>query len=88
VPSRVLGFVAGLVRVVATRPRLWATAFRQWKALCPRGWWATWPPLPAPDRAYLAFRMEAMYGSGSERPSASEVLAYLEWCHRMEELAR
>ncbi|HUR18028.1 MAG TPA: hypothetical protein VMZ51_03705 [Acidimicrobiales bacterium] len=72
-----------MVRVLpalARRPDLWTTAARQTLAMAPSGWWRRRPFLPLPDPAYLAFRMETMYGDSAAEPGARDVVAYLEWC--------
>ena len=86
--GRLTGLGPGGVQAVARRPDLWAEAWRQWRALCPRRWWAGWPPLPVPARAYLSFRQEAMFGSPPAELSPAEVVGYLEWCRRMRALVR
>jgi hypothetical protein len=65
---------------IARRPRLWAPALRQVAALAGPTWWRRFPPLPLPDRSWLAFRMETAYGDKASRPSASELIDFLEWC--------
>jgi hypothetical protein len=35
-----------------------------------------------PDRDYLRFRLETMYGADENEPRAADVLAYLRWCKR------
>lgn len=67
---------------VAGAPRLWLTALRQVVRLAPRGWWHRWPLLPLPDRDYLRFRLQTMYGGEGRPPDAADVLAYLSWCKR------
>ena len=71
--------LAGLA-AVGRRPDLWCTAVRQARALAPSGWWRRPPFLPLPDRRYLAFRMETMYGDAGHRPAPADVVAYLDWC--------
>jgi hypothetical protein len=66
---------------VLVRPRLWFTALRQLVRAVPREWWRRAPYLPIPDRAYVRFRLETAYGTGSE-PAVADVLRYLEWCRR------
>jgi hypothetical protein len=78
----------GLLRAVAARPALWHTALRQLAELCPRRWWAKWPPLPLPDPGYLVFRLETLYGDHNRALEVADLLAYLEWCRRMGALAR
>lgn len=73
---------AGVVRTLLARPRLWPTALLVGARLVPRGWWRRWPPLPRPDRAYLAFRMETAYGDPGADPEPGDVISYLEWCRR------
>lgn len=70
----------GAALAVAGRPALWGAALGQLRALAPDRWWATFPPLPRPAPAWLAFRMETAYGDQSARPSARDVVAFLEWC--------
>ena len=69
--------------LVAARPGLWGTAWRQTRRLARPRWWRHVPFLPLPDREYLAFRFETQYGSeGVPRPH--DVVAYLEWCRQMD----
>jgi hypothetical protein len=72
--------IAELTVGVLLRPWLWATAVRQTFALAPSGWWRRWPYLPFPDPAYVAFRLETMYGDGDRPPSGDDLVAYLRWC--------
>jgi len=65
---------------VALRPGLWATAARQLLLLARPRWWRRPPFLPRPDPAYLAFRMQAMYGDAHHRPAPADLVEYLEWC--------
>ena len=67
---------------VATRPRLWATALGQARALARRRWWARPPFLPLPDRRWLAFRLETQYGDPRHPPVPNDVLTWLEWARR------
>jgi hypothetical protein len=78
----------GALAEAARRPRLWTTALAQWVALTGPRWWARWPPLPQPPRDYMAFRLQAMYGSSGATMDGAELVAYLEWCRRMRALAR
>jgi hypothetical protein len=71
-----------VVCAVARRPRLWSTALRQTRRLAPRGWWRRPPFLPLPDRDYLRFRLQTMYGGGEQTPRTADVLTYLWWCKR------
>lgn len=73
---------AGAVLGVVVRPALWPTAVRQALLLAPPGWWRRRPFLPVPDRAYLAFRLETMYGGAAHRPTPGDVVEYLRWCRR------
>jgi hypothetical protein len=73
-------WTAGLA--LLRRPDLWATALGQVRALAPERWWARFPPIPSPDRAWLAFRMETAYGDAHARPDAHDVVAFLEWCQQ------
>ena len=71
---------AGAALAVLVRPALWPTALRQALVLAPSGWWRRPPYLPLPDRAYLAFRMETMYGAGAPVPEPGDLVRYLRWC--------
>ena len=71
-----------VVVAVAQKPRLWLTALRQVVRLTPSGWWHRWPPLPLPDRDYLRFRLQTMYGGEGRSPVAADVILYLSWCKR------
>lgn len=70
----------GAVAAVVARPRLWPTAARQVVLLAPPWWWRRRPYLPVPDAAYLAFRLETMYGGHAPKPVARDVVGYLVWC--------
>jgi hypothetical protein len=65
---------------VGRRPGLWPIAIAEAMAMAPRRWWRRWPPAPIPSPSWLAFRMETAYGDVSARPSAEDVVAWLEWC--------
>ena len=72
------------VWAVAPRPRLWLEALAAAARLAPRGWWRRFPFLPLPDPAYWRFRMSTAFGEDwSGRPSAHDVVSYLEWCQRV-----
>jgi hypothetical protein len=68
---------------VAVRPRLWGTAVAQLFRLAAPGWWRHWPPVPLPAPEYLRFRMQTAYGDPAAEPSATDVVAYLEWCRHI-----
>ena len=68
---------------VLRRPGRWPIAVLELGRLAAPGWWRRWPPLPLPDRDYLRFRMQTAYGDPEARPSADDVVDYLEWCRRM-----
>jgi hypothetical protein len=57
-------------------------------ALAAHGWWRRWPPLPAPDPAYLRFRLQTQYGDPDRRPEPADVVAYLKWCKESRPLLR
>ena len=61
-------------------PRLWATAIRQIFVLAVDDWWKRPPFLPLPDRAYLRFRMQTMYGDADAGAESKDVITYLHWC--------
>lgn len=70
------------VLAVVVRPGLWPTAVRQTVLLAPPGWWRRRPHLPVPDRFYLAFRLETMYGGATLSPEPDDLVEYLRWCRR------
>ncbi|TMK89240.1 MAG: hypothetical protein E6G57_02465 [Actinobacteria bacterium] len=70
----------GVAGAVLARPRLWLTALGQVLRLARPGWWHRWPPVPAPDAAYLRFRLQTQYGDPDREPEPLDILAYLEWC--------
>jgi hypothetical protein len=59
---------------------LWLSAVGQVLRLARPGWWHRWPPLPAPDAAYLRFRLQTQYGDPDREPDPEDVVAYLRWC--------
>jgi hypothetical protein len=67
---------------VVARPWLWPVALRQVRALAAPGWWRRRPYLPTPDPAYLAFRLQTMYGDPHHPAAPADVVAYLRWCRR------
>ena len=69
-----------MVVAVVRRPELWATAVRQLLVLARPGWWRRPPRLPMPDRDYIGFRMQTMYGKADQAPEPADVVAYLKWC--------
>lgn len=79
---------AAVVAAVAARPWLWPTAARQVVVLARAGWWRRRPWLPLPDPAYLAFRLETMYGGRAPEPRAGDVVGYLRWCRGQRALLR
>jgi hypothetical protein len=82
------GLLAKGLLAVAKRPLLWPTALYEWRALTPMKWWRHWPPVLGPSREYLAFRMQAMYGSPQATFGPEELVRYLEWCRWMRVRAR
>jgi hypothetical protein len=73
---------------VLRRPSLWLTALGQLVVLAEPGWWRRWPPVPMPDREYLRFRMQTMYGDPEHEAEPDDLVAYLHWCRGMRRLAR
>lgn len=71
---------------VGRRPDLWVVALRQGARSVPRAWWRRRPFLPVPDRAYVGFRLETMYGGDAASARAAldvaDVLRWLEWAKR------
>ena len=76
------------VGAVVARPSLWPIAVRQVVVLARPGWWRRPPFLPLPDRRYLAFRLETMYGGEGRPPAGADVVGYLRWCKGQRRLAR
>jgi hypothetical protein len=74
--------VARCAAAVATHPRLWITACRQYRAALPRRWWGRRPP-----RDYVRFRLLTQYGSVNHRIDTVDVLNYLSWCKTNRALA-
>jgi hypothetical protein len=72
---------------LACRPSLWATAVRQLFVLAPNGWWRSPPFLPIPDRAYLRFRLQTMYGDPEHAPEPGDLVTYLHWCRSWPQVA-
>jgi hypothetical protein len=66
--------------LVFTRPSLYFTAWRQYRATLPSRWWARRPHLPIPPAEYIRFRLVTQYGSADHHIEAADVLNYLSWC--------
>ena len=79
--------MASCATAVATHPRLWITACRQYRAALPRRWWRRRPFLPVPPRDYVRFRLLTQYGSVNHRIESVDVLNYLSWCKTNRALA-
>ncbi|HEV8198094.1 MAG TPA: hypothetical protein VGP87_15715 [Gemmatimonadales bacterium] len=77
------GSWAALVLRLAPRaivnPRLAVDLLRTAWAFRRREWWRKPPFLPAPDRAYLRWRMYTAYGSEEAVPPARDVIAFARW---------
>jgi hypothetical protein len=73
---------------VLGEPRLWPTAARQAARLTVPGWWRRAPFLPLPDRDYLGFRLQTMYGDAAHTPEADDLLTWLRWCRQFDRLTR
>jgi hypothetical protein len=86
-PRSIRGLVETLA-ALARQPWLWPTAVRQAHALAPPGWWRRRPFLPVPDPAYVAFRLQTMYGDPGHQPASEDVLAYLRWCRTLRQSLR
>jgi hypothetical protein len=82
-----------VVRAVAVRPDLWATAVGQVLRLSPTGWWRRPPFAPVPDPVYVRFRVATQYGGGEGpetrgadaigAPDPRDVIEYLRWCRSL-----
>ncbi len=68
---------------VAAHPSLWFTALVTLFQVARRGWWRRLPFIPLPDRGYLRFRMQTMYGDPDHRAESADLVSYLRWCRRM-----
>ncbi|MGB9113266.1 MAG: hypothetical protein WCF24_11135 [Acidimicrobiales bacterium] len=73
---------------VLRRPGLLPIAVRTGLGLVPTRWWRKWPPLPVPDRHWIAFRLETAYGDPRARPSPEDVSDYLAWARNMRSTRR
>ena len=73
---------------VLRRPGLWPTALAEAGRLAAPGWWRRRPFLPLPDREYLRFRMQTMYGDGGHPPEAPDLVTWLEWCRSFRRVSR
>jgi hypothetical protein len=71
---------------VVGQPDLWPVAVRQASRLAAPGWWRRPPFLPVPDRDYLRFRLQTMYGDGVAQPEAGDLLTWLRWCRQFDRL--
>jgi hypothetical protein len=71
---------------VLGEPGLWPTAARQVGRLTVPGWWRRPPFLPLPDRDYLGFRLQTMYGDAARTPEADDLLTWLRWCRQFDRL--
>lgn len=83
-----LRLLFGATAVLVRRPDLWVTALRQFRVLVSPRWWRRAPFLPVPDAEYVRFRLQTAYGGdGTVRPTAGDLVAYLEWCRSMRTLS-
>lgn len=81
-------WLASVAVAVLMRPGLWVIAVLQLLRLASPGWWKRWPPLPAPDRGYLRFRLQTQYGDPDRAPEPDDVVTYLKWCRGYRRVAR
>ena len=75
--------VAGLL---ASRPGLWVTAFRQSFRLAKSGWWKEPPFFPIPANEFIEFRSKTQYGTLEMEIEASDALAWLIWTKEFDKL--
>lgn len=76
-----IGLLGRGAAAVVGRPDLWWVGLRQLFVLARPGWWRRPPFLPLPDRAYLRFRLQTMYGGeGTGAFEPADLVAYLQWC--------
>ncbi len=71
--------LGGAGRALARRPDLWRIAVVTGWRMLPRRW-----PRRPPPVGYLAFRRQTMYGRADAAIAGDDVIAYLEWCRRMQ----
>ncbi len=74
------------VIAVLRRPSLWFVALLSLGRLARVGWWRRWPPIPAPDPAYLAWRTQTAYGHVGEPDAyrrAEDLISFLEYCRAL-----
>ncbi|HUP86102.1 MAG TPA: hypothetical protein VM143_10590 [Acidimicrobiales bacterium] len=79
---------AGAALAVGRHPSLWGTGVVQLFRLAAPEWWRHWPPLPAPDPAYLRFRLQTQYGDPEREPEPGDLVTYLHWCKGYGKAAR
>ena len=75
-PSAVIRCTA----LIAIRPSLWATAWRQYRSALPRRWWKRRPFVPIPPADYVRFRLQTQYGDADHHIATVDVINYLLWC--------
>ncbi|HZD65776.1 MAG TPA: hypothetical protein VE152_06740 [Acidimicrobiales bacterium] len=73
---------------VARRPTLWRAAVGATLGVARPGWWRRWPPVPAPDPDWLAFRLECASGQATGPLRAEDVVAWLRWWRELPSWAR
>lgn len=81
-----IALVRAVLSVVVRQPNLLPIALVVGRGLVPTKWWRRWPPVPFPDRGWIAFRLETAYGDPNARPSVEDVKGYLEWAREMRSL--
>ncbi len=74
-----VSLVFRLVPRALSNPRLALDLCRTAWAFRRRDWWRKPPFLPAPDRAYLRWRMYTAYGREDAVPPARDVIAFARW---------
>ncbi len=63
--SAILGLAPGALGALVRRPDLWPVAVRVGRDMAPNRWWRQFPPLPLPDRKWMAFRLTTAYGGNN-----------------------
>ena len=87
-PARSAAWLVGAAGAVLAHPTLWGVAVGQVVRLARPGWWRRPPFLPAPDPAYLRFRVQTAYGDPDREPEPADVVAYLRWCRGFRRVLR
>ncbi|MFN0180281.1 MAG: hypothetical protein ACKVZ0_15885 [Gemmatimonadales bacterium] len=78
-PTSWAGLTMALVARAAVNPRLALDLLKTGWAFRRRDWWKHPPFLPAPDPAYLRWRMYTAYGDEAAVPPVHDVIRFARW---------